>query len=54
MLFIDLGVVIFYIVLEILVIEENKLSEYLKDEKLFFYVKYIKDILRDKLYILSE
>lgn len=54
MLSTDLGVATSYIVPEILVIEENKLSEYLKDEKLSFYTKYIKDILRDKPHTLSE
>ncbi|HCQ5627233.1 TPA: oligoendopeptidase F [Clostridioides difficile] len=54
MLSTDLGVATFYIVPEILAIEENKLSEYLKDEKLSFYTKYIKDILRDKPHTLSE
>ena len=49
-----LGVATSYIVPEILAIEENKLSEYLKDEKLSFYTKYIKDILRDKPHTLSE
>ena len=54
MLSTDLGVATSYIVPEILAIEENKLSEYLKDEKLSFYAKYIKDILRDKPHTLSE
>ncbi|HBF7284477.1 TPA: oligoendopeptidase F [Clostridioides difficile] len=54
MLSTDLGVATSYIVPEILAIEENKLSEYLKDEKLSFYTKYIKDILRDKPHTLSE
>ena len=50
MLSTDLGVATSYIVPEILAIEENKLSEYLKDEKLSFYTKYIKD----KPHTLSE
>lgn len=54
MLSTDLGVATSYIDPEILAIEENKLSEYLKDEKLSFYTKYIKDILRDKPHTLSE
>lgn len=54
MLSTDLDVATSYIVPEILAIEENKLSEYLKDEKLSFYAKYIKDILRDKPHTLSE
>lgn len=54
MLSTDLGVATSYIVPEILAIEENKLNEYLKDEKLSFYTKYIKDILRDKPHTLSE
>ncbi|AYD22864.1 TPA: oligoendopeptidase F [Clostridioides difficile] len=54
MLSTDLGVATSYIVPEILAIEENKLSEYLKDEKLSFYTKYINDILRDKPHTLSE
>ncbi|WP_107572312.1 oligoendopeptidase F [Clostridioides difficile] len=54
MLSTDLGVATSYIVPEILAIEENKLSEYLKDDKLSFYTKYIKDILRDKPHTLSE
>ena len=54
MLSTDLGVATSYIVPEILAIEENKLSEYLKDEKLSFYTKYIKDILRDKPHTLSK
>lgn len=54
MLSTDLCVATSYIVPEILAIEENKLSEYLKDEKLSFYTKYIKDILRDKPHTLSE
>ncbi|KPI47298.1 oligopeptidase PepB [Clostridioides difficile] len=54
MLSTDLGVATSYIVPEILAIEENKLNEYLKDERLSFYTKYIKDILRDKPHTLSE
>ncbi|MBY2476972.1 oligoendopeptidase F [Clostridioides difficile] len=54
MLSTDLGVATSYIVPEILAIEENKLNEYLKDEELSFYTKYIKDILRDKPHTLSE
>lgn len=54
MLSTDLGVATSYIVPEILAIEENKLSEYLKDDKLSFYTKYTKDILRDKPHTLSE
>ena len=43
-----------YMVPEILSIDEDKLKNYLEDEKLSFYKKYIDDILREKPHTLSE
>lgn len=43
-----------YIVPEIIAMDENKLKEYLEDEKLSFYKKYVDEILRDKPHTLTE
>ena len=43
-----------YMVPEIIEIDETKLKEYLNDEKLSFYKKYIDEILREKPHTLSE
>ena len=43
-----------YMVPEIIAIDESKLKEYLEDEKLSFYKKYIEEILREKPHTLSE
>jgi len=43
-----------YIVPEIIAIDEAKLKEYLEDDKLSFYKKYIDEILREKPHTLSE
>ena len=54
MLSTELSMATSYIVPEIISIEDEKLKEYLKDEKLKFYEKYINDILREKPHTLSE
>ena len=43
-----------YMVPEIIAMDEIKLKEYLNDEKLSFYKKYIDEILRDKPHTLTE
>ena len=43
-----------YMVPEIISIDDNKLKEYLSDEKLSFYKKYIDEILREKPHTLTE
>ena len=43
-----------YIVPEIIAIDDCKLDEYLSDEKLSFYKKYIDEILREKPHTLTE
>ena len=43
-----------YMVPEIIAIDGSKLKEYLEDEKLSFYKKYIEEILREKPHTLSE
>ena len=43
-----------YMVPEIISMDESKLNEYLQDEKLAFYKKYIDEILRVKPHTLSE
>lgn len=43
-----------YMVPEIIAIDEYKLKEYLNNEKLSFYKKYIDEILREKPHTLSE
>ena len=43
-----------YMVPEIIEIDETKLKEYLEDDKLSFYKKYIDEILREKPHTLSE
>ena len=43
-----------YIVPEIIAIDDCKLHEYLSDEKLSFYKKYIDEILREKPHTLTE
>lgn len=54
MLSTELSMATSYIVPEIISIEDNVLSEYLKSEELAFYDKYIKDILREKPHTLNE
>lgn len=54
MLSTELSMATSYMVPEIIAIEDNKLQEYLKDDKLAFYEKHIKDILREKPHTLSE
>ena len=43
-----------YMVPEIISMDEAKLNEYLQDEKLSFYKKYVDEILRVKPHTLSE
>ncbi|GAA3655106.1 oligoendopeptidase F [Asaccharospora irregularis] len=54
MLSTELSMATSYIVPEIISIDDNVLSEYLKSEELAFYDKYIKDILREKPHTLNE
>ena len=54
MLSTELSMATSYMIPEIISINDKKLEEYLKDEKLSFYDKYIKDILREKPHTLSE
>lgn len=54
MLATELSTSVSYMVPEIISMDENKLNEYLKDEKLKFYQKSIDDILREKPHTLSE
>ena len=54
MLSTELSTVSSYMVPEIISIDESKLKEYLEDEKLSFYKKYIDEILREKPHTLSE
>lgn len=54
MLSTELSMAISYIVPEIIAMDENKLKEYLEDEKLSFYKKYVDEILRDKPHTLTE
>ncbi|WP_346045346.1 oligoendopeptidase F [Paraclostridium tenue] len=54
MLSTELAMATSYLVPEIIAMDENKLQEYLKDEKLSFYKKYIDEILREKPHTLTE
>lgn len=54
MLSTELSMATSYMVPEIINIDEAKLNEFLKDEKLSFYKKYIDEILREKPHTLSE
>ncbi|MDY2735474.1 oligoendopeptidase F [Intestinibacter sp.] len=54
MLSTELSMATSYMVPEIINIDEAKLNEFLKDEKLSFYKKYIYEILREKPHTLSE
>lgn len=54
MLSTELSTAASYMVPEIIAIDESKLKEYLEDEKLSFYKKYIEEILREKPHTLSE
>jgi oligoendopeptidase F len=54
MLATELSTSVSYMVPEIISMDENKLNEYLEDEKLKFYRKSIDDILREKPHTLSE
>jgi oligoendopeptidase F len=54
MLSTQLSTSVSYMVPEIISMDEDKLNEYLKDEKLKFYKKSIDDIVREKPHTLSE
>lgn len=54
MLATELSTATSYMVPEIIAIEDEKLKEFMKDEKLSFYEKHIKEILREKPHTLSE
>jgi oligoendopeptidase F len=54
MLSTELSMATSYMVPEIIAMDENKLNEYLSDEKLSFYKKYIDEILREKPHTLTE
>ncbi len=54
MLSTELSTATSYITPEIIEMDNSKIEEFLKDNKLNFYDKYIKDILREKPYTLSE
>lgn len=54
MLSTELAMATSYMVPEIIAMDENKLQEYLKDDKLSFYKKYIDEILREKPHTLTE
>ena len=54
MLSTELSMATSYMVPEIINIDEAKLNEFLNDEKLSFYKKYIDEILREKPHTLSE
>ena len=54
MLSTELSMATSYMVPEIIAIDDQKLNDYLKSDKLSFYDKYIKDILREKPHTLSE
>ncbi|RDY26588.1 oligoendopeptidase F [Romboutsia weinsteinii] len=54
MLSTELSMATSYMIPEIISIDDKKLENYLKDENLSFYDKYIKDILREKPHTLSE
>ncbi|WP_315167752.1 oligoendopeptidase F [Metaclostridioides mangenotii] len=54
MLSAELSMATSYIVPEILAMDEKLLNEFLKDEKVSFYKKFVDDLLRDKPHTLSE
>lgn len=54
MLSTELSMATSYMVPEIISIDEAKLNQFLQDEKLAFYKKYIDEILREKPHTLSE
>lgn len=54
MLATELSMATSYLVPEIIAIEDEKLKVYLEDDKLSFYEKHIKDILREKPHTLTE
>ena len=54
MLSTELSMATSYMVPEIIAMDDDKLQEYLKDEKLSFYKKYVDEILRDKPHTLTE
>ncbi len=54
MLSTELSMATSYMVPEIIAMDENKLKEYLSDEKLSFYKKYIDEILREKPHTLTQ
>ncbi len=54
MLSTELSMATSYLVPELLSIEDEKLKEFLKNEKLDFYKKHIEDILREKPHTLNE
>ena len=54
MLSTELSMATSYMVPEIISMDEAKLNEYLQDEKLSFYKKYVDEILRVKPHTLSE
>lgn len=54
MLSTELSMATSYMVPEIIAIDDQKLNDYLKSDKISFYDKYIKDILREKPHTLSE
>ena len=54
MLSTELSMATSYLVPELIAIDDEKLKEYLKNDKLSFYEKHIKDILREKPHTLNE
>lgn len=54
MLSTNFGVASSYIVPEIMAMNDERLNDYLNDEKMSFYKKYMEDILRDRPHTLSE
>jgi oligoendopeptidase F len=54
MLSAELSMATSYIVPEIIAMDEKVLNEFLKDEKVSFYKKFVDDLLRDKPHTLSE
>ncbi len=54
MLSTELSMATSYLVPELLSIDDEKLKEFLKNEKLYFYKKHIEDILREKPHTLNE
>jgi len=54
MLSTELSMATSYLVPELISIDDEKLKEYLKNDKLSFYEKHIQDILREKPHTLNE